>query len=313
MDKEKCSICQTLFNDSKDFLKHLRVHKITYAEYYQTYIPKHDLHTGDIILFKNREFYLNSDFNNKNNLRYWLNKQTPQVAKDYCLEILSRRKRTKNLIYTPTQVELRSVMIPSVNYLHNLFGDYYKTCESLGFKNKFSYIKCLPDCELKDNNKIIIDTREKKPLIFKSIKSEVGTLKFGDYSMANGSDDSFNDLVFERKSLNDLFNTLSKGFERFKREIEKSVEAKKYMIVIVENKYEDVYKIKYLNDVFSKIKATPDYIMHNIRDLIQTYDNIQFLFVQGRKECVRVMEKIYASGDAYKKYDMQLLYDMKGL
>lgn len=58
---------------------------------------------------------------------------------------------------------------------------------------------------------------------------------------------------------------------------------------------------------------TPEFIFHQVRDMIQKYDHIQFLFVKGRKESVRVIEKIFFSGCIYKKIDLQLAYDNKKL
>ena len=52
-----------------------------------------------------------------------------------------------------------------------------------------------------------------------------------------------------------------------------------------------------------------EYIFHNLRDLIQEYKHIQFLFVNGRKEAVRITEKIFTSGGVTKKIDLQLAYD----
>ena len=65
---------------------------------------------------------------------------------------------------------------------------------------------------------IIIDNREQKPLEF-SVPTKRGTLAVGDYR-AEFSDGSVSQVVFERKSINDLYGTLSKGYSRFKREIE---------------------------------------------------------------------------------------------
>ena len=65
--------------------------------------------------------------------------------------------------------------------------------------------------------------------------------------------------------------------------------------------------------VSKKIQATPEYIFRNVRDIYQDYNNIQFLFVDGRQEAVRVMKKIFFSGCVYKKYDLQLAYDLKFL
>ena len=56
--------------------------------------------------------------------------------------------------------------------------------------------------------------------------------------------------------------------------------------------------------ISKKIRATPEFIFKNTRDLIQEYPHIQFLFVKGRKESVRIMKKIFFSGCLYRKMDL---------
>ena len=68
---------------------------------------------------------------------------------------------------------------------------------------------------------------------------------------------------------------------------------------------------KKLPYVSKKVRATPEYIFSNVRTLIQKYPYLQFLFVNGRKESVRVMEKMFFNGTDYKNYDLQLAYDLK--
>ena len=63
--------------------------------------------------------------------------------------------------------------------------------------------------------RIIIDTREQTPWGFPpEIPVEIGTLKSGDYALAN--DDSF---AIERKSKSDFLGTISTGWGRFCREL----------------------------------------------------------------------------------------------
>jgi len=62
---------------------------------------------------------------------------------------------------------------------------------------------------------IIIDTREQTPLVFGNLQSERGTLQSGDYSIAGLE----NDFAIERKSIPDLCGSLTRGRERFEREL----------------------------------------------------------------------------------------------
>jgi DNA excision repair protein ERCC-4 len=62
---------------------------------------------------------------------------------------------------------------------------------------------------------IIIDTREQLPLEFTNLPSQTGTLQSGDYSIA-GLD---HDFSIERKSIPDLCQSVTRGRERFEREL----------------------------------------------------------------------------------------------
>jgi len=65
---------------------------------------------------------------------------------------------------------------------------------------------------------LVIDTREQRPLVFPAVvKVRRGTLHTGDYSI-EGYEDEF---TVERKSLNDLVNTIIHERDRFERELER--------------------------------------------------------------------------------------------
>jgi ERCC4-type nuclease len=97
------------------------------------------------------------------------------------------------------------------------------------------------------NNELIIlcDTREQMPFFFrnlpirgyKQIKTEVATLKTGDYSI-KGLEDIF---IIERKSVGDLCGTLTGGHERFMREMER-MEKFKMKYIIIEGSAIDIIK-----------------------------------------------------------------------
>ena len=62
---------------------------------------------------------------------------------------------------------------------------------------------------------IIVDTREQTPLEFQHLPSERGTLQSGDYSIQGLE----HDFAIERKSVADLCGSLTRGRERFEREL----------------------------------------------------------------------------------------------
>jgi len=302
----KCKICNSEFDSEKSFHSHLKSHKLRMVEYYQTYEPRRDLLTGELINFKNKDYYFSNDFNNKNSMKKWLGQQTPEVQKEYLKKLLLQRKEKHKLIYAPTEVELRSITSPPIPYYHKLFLDYYKLCSEIGLKIKYEYPRQELKSSIVEGFKIFIDTREQMPLII-DYETEIKGLKFGDYAI----NDLENKCYIERKSISDFIGTMSGGFERFCREIERSVAAEANLIVLVERPLQECLSFQYLNYVSKKIKVTPEFVFFNVRELIQKYSNVQFLFVDGREECVRVMKKIFFSKGDYKKYDLQLMYDLK--
>ena len=253
---------------------------------------------------------LTSDFNDKNNMKKWLKEQPIEKAQEYCKQLLIKRKENKNLIYSPNQVELRTIMAPSIIFYNKIFKDYYDICSNIGLKNKFVHPNLIGDNfknKLTQKDIIYVDTREQSWLKF-SVPFEIKTLSFGDYTCSNDNCGCF----IERKSLSDFISTLSvKNYDRFKNEIKKAQKNNSYVIVTVEESLSNALSFPYLPHISKKIKATPEYIFHNVRELLQEYNNLQFLFVDGRKEMTRIMESIFASKCFYKKIDLQLAYDMK--
>jgi hypothetical protein len=239
-------------------------------------------------------------------MKKWLKEQTIDAQKDYLKKFLSQRKEKHKLVYAPTEVELRSITSPPVPYYHSLFSDYYRLCDEMGFKNKYQYPKEELKYKIKDGFSIYIDTREQMPLVI-DYPTEIKGLKFGDYAI----NDPENKCYIERKSISDFIGTMSGGYDRFCREIERSIAAEANLIVLVERPLQECLSFQYLNYVSKKIKVTPEFVFFNVRELIQKYNNVQFLFVDGREECVRIMKKVFFSKSQYKKYDLQLMYDLK--
>lgn len=305
-----CKVDGKEFKDEKSLHFALRSYGLNKEKYYHTYYPKKDLLTGETINFKTKDQYLNSDFNDKNNMKKWLKEQSLDKAQEYCKNLLIKRKKDKNLIYSPTQIELRTIMSPSIIFYNKIFNDYYDICSSIGLENKFIHPNNITSQfknKLTTKDTIYVDTREQSWLKFDT-PFEIKTLSFGDYSCSNENCNCY----IERKSLSDFISTLSvKNFDRFKNEIEKAQKNNSYLIVIVEEKLASALSFQYLPHISKKIKATPEYIFHNVRSLIQEYSNLQFLFVDGRNEMKRAIESIFASKCFYSKVDLQLAYDMK--
>ncbi len=307
----KCKVCDQEFETERKLHSHLKKHDLRIAAYYQQYYPRYDLYDGKIIKFKSKEYYLNTEFNTKSNRLKWLDKLPLNEAKKYLKKILLDRKEKKALTYSPCQVELRSLSFPSIISFEKKFPDYYKLCKSLGLKNKYQQTRNTITAKSQKDCKIYVDSREQLPLKF-NLPTEVKGLKFGDYALSEKSLTC--NCYIERKTLADFISTISVlNYDRFCREIERAAENDANLIIVVEDSLTHALSFPFLPYISKKIKVTPEFIFHKVRDMIQKYDHIQFLFVNGRKESVRVIEKIFFSECIYKKIDLQLAYDKKML
>jgi len=306
-----CKICNQSFSETAGLHKHIKAHDLRIIEYYQTQYPRYDMQSGEIIRFKNKDQYFSTDFNSRENLKKWIESKPEPEVRNYIKELLINRKNKKSAQYSFCQVELRSLLMPPIQTYDKYFGNYYRFCESLGFKNKYQPLGG-PIISKEIIGKIHIDTREQKPLSFPGRYTEVKTLNFGDYTFSDKKASC--ECYIERKSISDFIGTLSGGYDRFINEIERSVEAQANLIVLVEEFLSNALNFNDLFYVYQKnTKVTPEYVFHNVRNIIQKYPSVQFLFVKNREEASRVIQKIFTCDCIYKNIDLQLAYDMKAL
>lgn len=305
-----CKICNERVENDNHYW---RTHQIKRADFFQSYYPRRDLLTGELIPFKAAESYFLSDFLNKNNLRKYLKSLSLKESKKYCLNYLTSRKEIKQTKYSLSQCELKSLCAPSIIYFDKIFkeeGGYFRVCEQLGYINKYKNYSAFPFFK-QEINEIIIDSREQKPLIFKGLenKTSVHKINAGDYKLSN--QDQSNVVYFERKALADLIGTLGAGFDRFRREIERAAKENIHLIIMVESSFNDLLSFPYLPQTRFIKSISPDFITHQMRDLMQDYPHIQFLFCDGRPHVVESMIKVFNSGGLYKEIDLQLMLDLK--
>ena len=81
--------------------------------------------------------------------------------------------------------------------------------------------------------KIIIDSREQRPFLFKGkhfedVVTEAGALTVGDYSLAGLTDK----VAVERKELSDLVACLGRERERFERELQRGAALDAFAVVV---------------------------------------------------------------------------------
>jgi len=143
--------------------------------------------------------------------------------------------------------------------------------------------------------KILCDTREQKPLEFHHpLITEVVVTKLpvGDYS-CQFEDGHNTSVFFERKSLPDLFGSLTKGYARFKREILRAQEASQTLIIIVEGSYSKILK----GTEYSMVEG-----LSIIRKMFTLWlrHGVQFVCCNNREEMAEyICEFYYAMGKEY--------------
>lgn len=298
----ECLICKQDYETEKSLHLHVsKKHKTKIDEYYRMFFPRKDLLTGDYIEFKNKDFYLSSLFNNRANMLEYLNKN-PFNRIAAITDMLKLRKDYKNLKFAPSTIEARTSILPSPVLAQKFGIDYNKVCESLGMVSRYDYFNALK-FKNEDNFDILIDTREQTPLKFRC-PSTVTKLDFGDYT----SRSHYNSVFIERKSLNDLIGTFSQGYERVLKEFERAVEFSSKIVVCVENPLSYLLSFKN-NPKMKNVKTSPEFIAHRIREVCQTYPNVQFLFVSGREDMVQVIKQILIMENDVAKTDLQFAYD----
>lgn len=297
-----CNECDSSFSNVKGLHLHIGKKHDSLESYYWKHNPRLDLFSGEPIKFKNLEEYNSIDFNSKENFCKWCFSVEKEVAQEYVVNLFNERSKKKNSKFVPSQVELKSLFLPSWFGLLSIFGSTEKVLESLGsfllFKFNYNHVPFLSE----DEPEILIDTREQIPLNFKNSKTQ--KLSCGDYT-TNGP--LFSDVFIERKSLNDLFSTLSSNKDRFIREIRRAMDLGYYLVVLIDEDFKKTLDSGPGNN-FSKI-ANGKYIMFSIREIMSEHNNIQFVFSGSRKKSEDLVCKIFKLKSQVRFLDLEYLKD----
>ncbi len=300
-----CPADNTEHIDLESLLQHLKKIKIKQKDFFLKYYNKQDLLTGEYIEFKSPDQYLNTDFVTKTNLKKWI-KLNPEKGKEWAINFLKKRKEEKQLVFAPTQVDLRSLNCPSIPFFQQN-GGYKDICEQLGLSVRFGYNK-IEGAEFsvsKSCQSVIIDTREQLPLKL-ATKIISKKLNVGDYGLDGDEDKG---IYIERKNLNDFVGTLSE-YSRFEKELERAKESNSYIIMLVESDINDALGFNFLPQM-KWTKTNPSHIFKNLRDLNNKFNNFQTLFVAGRIEAAKAVIKLLSLGEVVKSHDLQYRLDMK--
>lgn len=313
-----CLLDQTTHATREDLHAHIRRFKLKQEDYYITYHPRFDRADGRPIPFKTVDQYLSQDFVDKNSLKKWLKTGTPETI-EWAKTWMHQRKCDKQLIYAPSQVELRTLPGPAMTYYEGI-GGYYNVAKAMGFASRYCddapVFADLPDAT------IICDTREQTPVQL-ACAMERDTLNVGDYALKSPHDLG---IRIERKSLGDFCGTLSdrpvRGkdgeptgqtpLRRFDAELARAEKQSLYVVMMVEASISDVQSFDHLPQT-RWIRAKPAYILKNLRDLLTKYPlTFQALFVDGRIEMAQKLPRVLKLGCQVKSLDAQWLYE-KGL
>lgn len=301
-DSNCCKICNSSFNSERSLHAHLKKHKMSLNEYYLTYHPRKNLLTGTLLPFKDKESYFENDFENRDQLVIWCNVESPDVVKPYIANILKKRIESRGLTRAPSQIELQTTLMPSIDTYKKHFQSYAELCNEVGTPPLFG--KSMPKCFKDDysNVEVFSDTREQKPLKFKN--SREVKLDFGDYT-AGGK--NYTKTFVDRKSESDFKGTLvGENLDRFRRELQRCVEMEAYLFVVVES---SLNAIKNNND-FTPHKANLKFIYHNMRLLQHEFaGRCQFVFSGSRKNSEELIPKLLAIGPKLWEVDIQYYLD----
>lgn len=280
-------------------LKRFRIKQETY---WREVCPRLNIITGKPIPYKSYDQYMTQDFENKNELKAWI-KSDPKAAREWAINWLKKRREEKGLTYAPSQVELRTLMCPSMPYYDSI-GGYYSIVRELGYYDRYDD-KALVFSPLPSDAVVIQDTREQNPLkLAANIKIE--KLDVGDYALAAPHDKG---IYIERKSLSDCCGSICKGNARFRRELERAACKGHYIVMLVESKLADFQALEYLPQT-RNVKASSAYVAKQLRDLLTDFPfSFQAIFVDGRFEAADKAIKIFELGEQVKTTDLQHQYE----
>lgn len=142
---------------------------------------------------------------------------------------------------------------------------------------------------------MVQDSREQLELDFSSIegveKVEKVCLAYGDYTaIVHGKPVP---LIFERKGFSDLWGTMTSGYERFKREMERAKEDNVKLILIIEGTYTDVW------NGFERSQYDGASMLKKLATLYTRYD-LEYIFCESRRVMARrIADTFYAVERGY--------------
>lgn len=300
-----CSICGYKGKTLKDLHNHIKKeHNLYLTNYYPKYYPRTNLLTGKPIQFKDVFDYIQKDFESDDEMAEWLNTAPESEIKPWLLKRLLFQKEIKNRGFGLSSVDLQTApLMPPIHVYIKYFGSYSNACAEVGVTPLFLEKKDIPKISNK-KIQIAIDTREQTPLQFHN--SITQKLSFGDYT-ATG--DNYSYTYIDRKSSSDFRGTMTKGFDRFCREVEKCIACDSFMYVVVEDSIENII----LENKHSSFGSNIPFVFKRMRDLHQKFPkNIQFIFTGSRYNSQRLIPYLLVYGKHIWDLDIQYFLQKRG-
>ena len=138
---------------------------------------------------------------------------------------------------------------------------------------------------------LLCDTREQDPIVFPPHpwvdRIERTTLQVGDYQ-ARFRDGTIPPVSFERKSLGDLFGTMTGGYKRFKEEVRRARDLQTCLKIIVEAPLAAVWQ-------GTRYSEFPGPSMVQKCFTLMVRHRIQVIFCADRREMARYMLEYFLS------------------
>ena len=296
----KCKECSSDFESLRSLHAHIKKHKMFLGDYYVKHYQRKNKLTGELLPFKNYKDYFKKDFSQPHQLMEWIEKSEKEEVKDYITQLLHNRTISQSIDYGPTELELVSAGLPSIDVYKKYFGSYTYACEEIGVKPLLG--ERLPKEFYDDysNTEILIDTREQQPLCFKN--SEPCKLDVGDYCVKAKDYDY---TYVDRKSFGDFCSTTTVGYSRFCKELDRCRDLGCYMFVVIEVDLDEIEEIN--KKSYKKYKL--DYVFHNVRQIQKEYkDSCQFVFSGSRESSVLLIPKILVLGKKLWNTDVQYFW-----
>ena len=299
-----CKVCEEEFETQRALHSHIKKHKLSIKEYYESFYNRRNLYNGRPIEFKNVEQYFSQNFDNIGQMKRWMNASPKEVVQELLLWYLSSRVEKKGFKYAPSHIDLKTSKFPCIDDYARLFGSYKEACDSIGIKQIVK--KNLPSCfwgDLPSDMTMFIDTREQKPLSFNGITSLPNKLDVGDYTLAK---ENYNYCFVERKSEGDFLGTFGfGGIGRFKQELNRAREFNSYVFIVCEASLDQIIKNNGPEAKNKRVKNLEG-IFHNMRDVSREFADVcQILFVDGRDKSAEIIPRILFHGPSLKDVDVQ--------